>query len=269
MKPAPTNVSRNGDYLSRRQFLQTSSLVGAGVAVASQLPFVITAHAAPDDPIRIGLIGCGGRGTGAVADALGAATDVHYPQAGYHTENISANARMASSNVQVVALADVFADRLNSCREQLGRLNISIANERCFVGFEAYKHLLAVPEVNYVILAQPPHFRPSHLKAAIEAGKHVFMEKPAAVDGPGVKLVMGSGRVGAAKETRDCGRDAAAPPAQLQPDYQTAPGRGDRRVAIRACLLERWCDLGGGTPNWLERYGMAIAELELLHMAFG
>lgn len=200
MKPAPTDVSRNGDYLSRRQFLQTSSLVGAGVAVASQLPFVITAHAAPDDPIRIGLIGCGGRGTGAVADALGAATDVHYPQAGYHTENISANARMASTNVQVVALADVFADRLNSCREQLGRLNISIANERCFVGFEAYKQLLAVPEVNYVILAQPPHFRPSHLKAAIEAGKHVFMEKPAAVDGPGVKLVMEAGELARQKK---------------------------------------------------------------------
>src|SRR5262245_51731546 len=88
---------------SRRQFLKDSSLTAAGVVALTQLPFVQTVHAAPDDPIRIGLVGCGGRGTGAVADALGAATDVNYPQAGYHTENIKANATTASKNVQIVA----------------------------------------------------------------------------------------------------------------------------------------------------------------------
>ena len=183
------------DAVSRRQFLKNSSLAAAGAAALSQAPFVITAHAAPDDPIRIGLIGCGGRGTGAAADALGAATDVNYPQAGYHTENIKANASAASKNVKIVALADVFADRLNNCREQLQKLNMTIPNEMCFTGFDAYKQLLAVPEINYVILATPPHFRSIHLKAAIEAGKNAFAEKPVAVDGPGVRLVLEAGEL--------------------------------------------------------------------------
>lgn len=189
---AAPKVSAN---LSRRQFLRNSSLAAAGAAALSQVPFVITAHAAPDDPIRIGLIGCGGRGTGAVADALGAATDVNYPQAGYHTENIKANASAASKNVKVIALADVFPDRLNNCREQLQKLNMPIPDETCFTGFDAYKKLLGVSEVNYVILATPPHFRSIHLKAAIEAGKNAFAEKPVAVDGPGVRLVLEAGEL--------------------------------------------------------------------------
>jgi len=181
--------------VTRREFLKHSSLATAGAAALAQFPFVSTSHAAPDDPIRIGLIGCGGRGTGALADALGAATDVNYPQAGYHTENIKANATTAGRNIQVVALADVFQDRLNSCRVQLEKLNITVPNDACFVGFEAYQQLLAISEVNYVILATPPHFRPMHLKAAIEAGKNVFAEKPVAVDAPGVRMVMEAGRL--------------------------------------------------------------------------
>lgn len=91
--------------------------------------------------------------------------------------------------MEVVALADVFKDRLAACREQLGNLGINIKDDMCFVGFDAYKKLAAVPEINYVILATPPHFRPQHMTAAIQAGKHVFMEKPVAVDGPGVRMV--------------------------------------------------------------------------------
>jgi predicted dehydrogenase len=181
--------------VSRRQFLKNSSVAMAGTAALSELPFVLTAHAAPDDAIRIGLIGCGGRGTGAVADALGAATDVNYPQAGYHTENIKANASTSNKNVKVIALADVFPDRLNACREQLQKLNMEIPNEHCFTGFDAYKKLLAVSEINYVILATPPHFRSIHLQAAIEAGKNVFAEKPVAVDGPGVRRVLQAGEL--------------------------------------------------------------------------
>ncbi len=180
---------------SRRQFLKNSTLATAGVAALAEFPFVTTSHATPDDPIRIGLIGCGGRGTGAVADALGAATDVNYPQAGYHTENIKANASTANKNIKVVALADVFPDRLAACREQLRKLNMDIADDMCFTGFDAYKKLLAVPEINYVICATPPHFRPLHLTAAIEAGKNVFIEKPCAVDGPGVRMVMKAGEL--------------------------------------------------------------------------
>ncbi len=186
--------------VSRRRFLKHSSVAAVGAAALTRFPFVITAHAAPDDPIRIGVIGCGGRGTGAAADALGAATNVKYPQAGYHTEDIASGAKAANANVKVVALADVFPDRLNSCREQLRKLEVNISEEMCFVGFEAYQKLLAVPEINYVILATPPHFRPRHLKAAIEAGKNVFAEKPVAVDGPGVKLVLEAGELAKQKK---------------------------------------------------------------------
>lgn len=186
--------------LSRRQFLKRTSAAAAGAAALSQTPFVLTTHAAADDPIRVGVVGCGGRGTGAIADILGAQTDVHYPSAGYHTENIKAGAAATNRNVQVVALADVFEDRLNACREQLSKLNINIPAEQCFVGFDGYKKLLQVPELNYVILATPPHFRPAQLMAAVQAGKHVFVEKPVAVDGPGVRLVMEAGKL--AKEKK-------------------------------------------------------------------
>src|SRR5437867_5904446 len=192
----PTSTSNSmAATVSRRRFLNHSTIAAASATALSDLPWVLTAHAAPDDPIRIGLIGCGGRGTGAAADALGAATKVIYPQAGYHTEDLAADAALASKNVKVIALADVFPDRLNACRDQLGRLKLTIPSEMCFTGFDAYKQLLAVPEVNYVILATPPHFRSIHLKAAIEAGKNVFMEKPVAVDGPGVRRVLEAGEL--------------------------------------------------------------------------
>ncbi|HSH14897.1 MAG TPA: Gfo/Idh/MocA family oxidoreductase, partial [Verrucomicrobiae bacterium] len=185
--------------VSRRQFLKHSSGTLLGAAALAEFPFVRTAHAAPDDPIRIGVIGCGGRGTGAVLDALGAATKVIYPSSGYHTEDVDASTALRRNNVQVTALADMFPDRLHRCREQLAKLKIELPDENCFLGFDAYRQLLAVPEINYVILATPPHFRPIHLQAAIEAGKHVFVEKPVAVDGPGVRMVLAAGELAANK----------------------------------------------------------------------
>ncbi len=181
--------------LSRRHFLKNTSLGIAGAAAAVQMPFILTAHAAPDDPIKIGLIGCGGRGTGAALDALGAAANVIYPKAGYHTEDVQQNAQVTEKGVKIVALADVFPDRLERCRTQLSKLNMAIGDEYCFTGFDAYKKLLEVKEINYVICATPPHFRPIHLRAAIEAGKNVFLEKPVAVDGPGVRSVIESGEL--------------------------------------------------------------------------
>ena len=181
--------------LSRRSFLKNSSLAAAGVAAVGQFPFVLTSRAAPDDPIRIGVIGCGGRGSGAVLDALGAETQVIYPKSGYHTEDIKEGATLKNKHISVVALADVFEDRIASCRQNLGKLGINIPNENCFTGFDGYKKLLALPEINYVILATPPHFRPAQLMAAVQAGKHCFIEKPCAVDAPGVRLVMEAGKL--------------------------------------------------------------------------
>ncbi len=182
------------DY-SRREFLTRSSLAVTGAAALSQLPFVHAAEGSADLEIKIGLIGCGGRGTGALLDALGAATKVIYPQSGYHTEDAAEGSRIERKNIRVVALADMFPDRLEACRAQLAKIGVDVPAAQCFTGFEAYKKLLAMPEVNYAILATPPHFRPVHLKAAVDAGKHVFLEKPAAVDVPGVKMVIEAGRI--------------------------------------------------------------------------
>jgi len=187
-----SNISSS--VLSRRGFLRGATLAAAGAA-ASEMPWVGTARAAADDPVRIGVIGCGGRGTGAALDALGAATSVVYPKTGYHTEDVARDAVATERGVRIVALADVFPDRLERCRSQLRKLRMEIPDEMCFTGFDGYRKLLGVAEINYVILAAPPHFRPMHLRAAVEAGKHVFMEKPAAVDGPGVRSVIESGEL--------------------------------------------------------------------------
>ncbi len=183
---------------SRRTFIKHTTL---GLAAASvHVPLIGSAFARDDVEIKIGLIGCGGRGTGAALDALGAATKVIYPNEGYHTEDVTEQSRIAHKNVTILAMADLFEDRLERSRAQIAKLGIEIPKERRFTGFEGYKALLAIPEINYVILATPPHFRPQHLMAAIEAGKHVFMEKPAAVDVPGVRLVMKAGELAKQKQ---------------------------------------------------------------------
>src|SRR5262249_55069557 len=118
-----------------------------------------------------GLIGCGGRGTGAATQALN-----------------------ADPNVKLIAMGDMFADRLQGSLATLRddpdiAKKIDVADDHCFVGFDAYKQVLAAP-VDVVLLATPPNFRPAHLQAAIAAGKHVFAEKPVAVDAPGVRSVQ-------------------------------------------------------------------------------
>ena len=150
---------------SRREFLQAA-------AAASSLGAIPTVHAAGSDTLKVGLIGCGGRGTGAASQALA-----------------------ADPNVKLVAMADAFEDRLESSLDNLKQdekigSKIDVTPERRFVGFDAYQKLIA-SGVDVVLLCTPPHFRPLHLKAAIEAGKHVFAEKPVAVDAPGVRSRAG------------------------------------------------------------------------------
>ncbi len=186
--------TRNPLSLSRRDFLQASAVVGSAAISTLKAPHV-HASGADDFAVRIGLIGCGGRGTGALLDAIGASTKVIYPQSGYHTEDVAENAKVEHKNIQVLALADMFEKRLEDCHRNLKKIGLQVPAEHHFLGWDAYQKLLAIPEINYVILATPPHFRPLHLKAAIEAGKNVFMEKPAAVDVPGVKIVMEAGRL--------------------------------------------------------------------------
>ena len=187
------------DSTPRRSFLQAS--VMAGAAMAATGPFVRTAPAAAVDKIRVGVVGCGGRGTGAALNVIGAPTKVVYPPPGngYHTENALPGAKPKASDVEIVALADLFPKRLAACRRQLRIAGVEVPEARCFTGFDSFQKVLDVAEINYVIFASPPQFRPREFRAAIEAGKHVFIEKPAAVDGPGVRSVIATGKLAAKK----------------------------------------------------------------------
>lgn len=158
--------------MSRRDFVKAGSSTAALLASA---PLV---HArGQDQTISVGLIGCGGRGTGAAENCL-----------------------ESSQNVKLVAMGDMFKDRLDGSRRQLSKRDgYKVNDDSVFVGFDAYKKVLD-SGVDMVILATPPGFRPIHFKAAIEAGKHVFFEKPVATDPTGVRSVIETGNL--AKEKK-------------------------------------------------------------------
>lgn len=166
---------------SRRKFITRSTMAAAGAISAGgllnscsgkpgrkkeKLPVLLTQ--APDGKVlKAGLIGCGGRGTGAAMNFLD-----------------------AGPNLQITALGDVFRDKLDQCRENLRQQrNIEIPEENCFTGFDSYQKVLD-SGVDLVLLCTPPHFRPAHIEAAVNAGKHIFMEKPCAVDPVGARSVL-------------------------------------------------------------------------------
>jgi myo-inositol 2-dehydrogenase/D-chiro-inositol 1-dehydrogenase len=173
---------------SRRRFLENTALGAVGVIGATQLikscssedggakmgevtaPTIL--DIAPDgQPLRAGVVGCGGRGSGAALNFLD-----------------------AGPNLSVVAVADVFQDRIDGIRTKLrDEKGVELDDDKCFVGFDAYKQLLEV-DLDYVILATPPYFRPEHFQACVEARKHVFMEKPVAVDPVGARAIMAASK---------------------------------------------------------------------------
>ena len=165
------SVGRNAksgspEGLSRRAFVRASAVASLASLVGSH-----RMYAAGGDKVRLGLIGCGGRGT-----------------------HDTTNCLRAAENVELVAMGDMFADRLGWSRKTLTERvpeKVKVTNETCFTGWNADKQVLA-SDVDMVILTTPPHFRPMQLRAAIEAGKHVFMEKPVAVDPLGVRSVIAS-----------------------------------------------------------------------------
>jgi predicted dehydrogenase len=165
-----TNSKKPAGNTSRRDFLKTGAVaVGAGLALHSSA-MRAAAFVGGDETIRVGLIGCGGRGTGAAVQTL-----------------------KADSYTKLVAMGDVFEDHLQNSLKSIQATDVAervdVPKERQFVGFDAYKQVLDAG-VDLVCLATPPHFRPEHFKAAIEAGKHAFVEKPVAVDAPGVRSVL-------------------------------------------------------------------------------
>ncbi|PSL49243.1 putative dehydrogenase [Chitinophaga niastensis] len=165
---------------SRRDFVKQTSLLAGGLLA---MPILSKANffSGSTDVIKIALIGCGGRGTGAATQALS-----------------------TKENVQLVAMADAFPDRLSdsftNIKEALGdkanRVNVPESNK--FIGFDAYKQAIALADV--VILATPPGFRPIHFEEAIRQGKHVFMEKPVATDPAGIKKVMEAAAIAKTKK---------------------------------------------------------------------
>ena len=154
--------------LGRRLFVAGA----AAGAVPLIMPSFARAAGRREETLTVGVIGCGGRGTGAARDALEASTDV-----------------------RIVALGDVFPDRLEQSRSNLMQFDAAratVAESNCFSGFDAYRGVLST-DCDIVILATPPGFRPDHFVAAIAAGKHVFTEKPVAVDGTGIRKVLAAG----------------------------------------------------------------------------
>ncbi len=147
-------------------------MLAGGAIVGSNLAVAQSAHAFGSDTIRIGLIGCGSRGTGAAIEALGT----------------------PGGEVRLVAMADVFEHNLHTAYRTIkGKHPQSVAVDGArFLGLDAYRHVLS-SEADVVILATPPGFRPLQFEAAVNAGKHVFMEKPVATDAPGVRRVLVAG----------------------------------------------------------------------------
>ncbi len=163
---------------SRRRFLQSTAIAGSA---ATLLATPSWAHAAgTDETLRIGLIGAGGRGTGAAIDALS-----------------------ADGNAKLVAIGDTFRDRAEGSLAEIKRdPNVGdramVDDEHIFSDFDAFKKVIDCG-VDVVLLTTPPHFRPEHLRYAVEQGKHVFVEKPVAVDAPGVRHIEESCRMAGEK----------------------------------------------------------------------
>ena len=158
---------------SRRDFLKTTAAatsVGSLTSLGTVLANTSGVHSGGNETLRVGVVGCGGRGTGAAIDALS-----------------------ADPRAKIVAVGDIFRDRAEHCLKKLQRNRelsdrVTVDNDHVFSDFDNYKQVIDSCDV--VLLTTPPHFRPEHLSYAVEQGKHAFVEKPVAVDAPGVRQVM-------------------------------------------------------------------------------
>jgi predicted dehydrogenase len=154
--------------LPRRTFVKRSAATVAAALAATQTNLSSLAYAAGSDTLRLGLIGCGGRGTGAAGQAI-----------------------TADPGVRLVAMADAFKDRLENSLKTIKQAHgdrVDVPRDRQYSGFDAYKHVM--DQVDVVVLASTPHFRPQHLEYAVEKGLQIFCEKPVATDAPGIRRAL-------------------------------------------------------------------------------
>lgn len=174
---------------NRRSFIKNGGMILAGSAiVGGNARIARGAHAFGSDTIRLGLVGCGRRGVKAAIEAMNTTADVH------------PHAKEARGRVELVALADVFKNNLHTAYRTItsqhrGRVQCDLSR---YDGMDAYRGVMQ-SDADVVILATPPAFRPLHFEAAIAAGKHVFMEKPVAIDAPGVNRVLVAGEIAEAR----------------------------------------------------------------------
>lgn len=212
---------------NRRTFLKTGSLVTAAAA----LPGVARAATTSSD-IKVAVIGCGGRGTGAAAQSL------------------------AVPGTRLVAMADAFPDNVERALNQLEKQHperVDVPKERRFSGFDAYKK--AIDAADVVLLCTPPGFRPRHFEYAVEQGKHVFMEKPVAVDGPGIRKVVEAAKSADAKNLKVvCGLQRRYQNSYLQTLEKVREGLIGDIVSSQVY----WC--GGGV--WIRARQAGMTEME-------
>jgi predicted dehydrogenase len=163
---------------NRREFIKTAGAT-AGTALTLGFPAIISAQSVTN-ALKVGLIGCGGRGTGAASQAL-----------------------HADANTNLTAVGDVFQKQIDASLAELGRISkiadrVKVEKANQFIGLDAYQKVLA-SGIDVVLIAPPPGFHALHLAAAVEAGKHIFCEKPAATDAPGIRSVLQSADRAASK----------------------------------------------------------------------
>jgi len=177
-------IDRSPESANRRDFLKTSALAGAGAALVVPAGFSSSLFASGDDTVKVGLVGCGGRGTGAAGQALS-----------------------TNGNVKLTAVGDAFPENargvVDAVKNGLGSKGdrVQVKPENIFDGLDAYQKVID-SGVDLVILATPPGFRPIHFEYAVKAGKHVFMEKPVAVDAPGVRQVIEANKLAKQKKLK-------------------------------------------------------------------
>ena len=171
-----------GDVIGRRQFIGSAAAAGGVMFI----PAALVRGTAANSAVRVGLLGCGGRGT---EDATN---------------------MFETGGARVVALADMFQDQLDKARAtfdqlQTGKGFAAIDASQLFVGPKAYERIAASKEVDAIVIASPPYYHPQHLEAVVAAGKHVYCEKPVAVDVPGAKKVLEIGKRAEGKLSLDVG----------------------------------------------------------------
>ena len=244
------NNAKSSGTVSRRDFVKGTAAV-VGSLMASQFPLSASAYYGVDDTIKVGLIGCGGRGTGAAVQALS-----------------------TTANVQLYAMCDAFEDRVEESYANLMNpenrdswtgtndvgARIDVPKERRFVGFDGYQEV--IPLVDVVILTTPPGFRPMHFEAAVEANKQIFMEKPVATDAPGIRQVLATAEKAKEKKLNVV--------VGLQRHYQTVYREWVKRIhegAIGDIILGRVYWNSGGVwvrdrAQYEEKAGRKLTEME-------